>query len=116
MHSFRGEMLVAFFALTSTAAYPEGSTGTQRFYEVRGAKLYTETFGHGQPILFLHGGMLFFDNTFTEQRDYFAAYRTVIGIDQRGHGRLRAGQSRRSRSLDDHVEQVLLHVDRPRRD
>ncbi len=86
MHGFRGEILIAFFALTSTAAYPDSLTGTQRFYEVRGAKLYTETFGHGQPILFLHGGMLFFDNTFTKQRDYFAAYRTVIGIDQRGHG------------------------------
>jgi pimeloyl-ACP methyl ester carboxylesterase len=86
MHSFRGKMLLAFFALTSSAAYPDGLSATQRFHEVRGARLYTETVGHGQPILFLHGGMLFFDNTFAKQRDYFAAYRTVIGIDQRGHG------------------------------
>jgi pimeloyl-ACP methyl ester carboxylesterase len=86
LNSFPGAVLAALSVLTCAAAYPEEHAGTQRFYEVRGAKLYTETFGHGQPILFLHGGMLFFDNTFTKQRDYFAAYRTVIGIDQRGHG------------------------------
>jgi pimeloyl-ACP methyl ester carboxylesterase len=64
----------------------DSSGGTHRFYEVRGARLYTETFGHGPPILFLHGGMTFFDSSFAKQRDYFAARRTVIGIDQRGHG------------------------------
>ena len=72
--------------VTTGPAYAEGSGGTHRFYEVRGAKLYTETFGHGQPVLFLHGGMTFFDSSFAKQRDYFAAHRTVIGIDQRGHG------------------------------
>ena len=86
MHSLRVAMLAACCMLTSAAGRADGFTATQRFYEVRGAKLYTEVFGHGPPILFLHGGMLFFDNTFTKQRDYFAAYRTVIGIDQRGHG------------------------------
>jgi pimeloyl-ACP methyl ester carboxylesterase len=32
------------------------------------------------------GGMAFFDNSFAKQRDYFATYRTVVGIDQRGYG------------------------------
>ena len=59
---------------------------THRFYQVRGARLYTETSGHGAPVVFLHGGMAFFDNSFAKQRDYFSAARTVIGIDQRGHG------------------------------
>src|SRR5205807_9253870 len=86
MNSVTGALLAAVCALTSAAAYPVSPSGTQRFYEVRGAKLYTETFGHGPPILFLHGGMLFFDNNFEKQRDYFAAYRTVLGIDQRGRG------------------------------
>lgn len=72
--------------VTAGTAYAAGSGGTHRFYEVRGAMLYTETFGHGQPVLFLHGGMTFFDSSFAKQRDYFAARRTVIGIDQRGHG------------------------------
>lgn len=70
----------------AAAASADDSGGTRRFYEVRGTRLYTETFGHGQPVLFLHGGMTFFDSSFAKQRDYFAAHRTVIGIDQRGHG------------------------------
>jgi pimeloyl-ACP methyl ester carboxylesterase len=86
LNTLTGALITALGALTSVAAYSEGPSGTQRFYEVRGAKLYVETFGHGPPTLFLHGGMASFDNNFAKQRDYFAAYRTVIGIDQRGHG------------------------------
>ena len=81
----KGALLAALCTLCATAD-ADSPNGTQRFYEVRGAKLYSETLGHGPPILFLHGGMLFFDKNFAKQRDYFAAYRTVIGIDQRGHG------------------------------
>ena len=62
------------------------ASATGRFLEVRGAKLYVKRFGRCAPIVFLHGGMTFFDNTFAKQRDYFVAGRTVIGIDQRGHG------------------------------
>jgi pimeloyl-ACP methyl ester carboxylesterase len=37
--------------------------------------------------VFLHGGLHHFDNSFEKQRDAFARSHTVIGIDQRGHGR-----------------------------
>lgn len=70
----------------SLLARAEDAPATGRFYEVRGAKLYVERSGHGAPIVLLHGGMTFFDNTFAKQRDYFAADHTVVGIDQRGHG------------------------------
>jgi pimeloyl-ACP methyl ester carboxylesterase len=86
MKHFSAAMLAAVSMLASFGAYSDDNTGTHRFYEVRGAKLYTEIYGHGAPIVFLHGGMVFFDNSFEKQRDYFASYRTVIGIDQRGHG------------------------------
>src|SRR5450631_2759733 len=86
MNYFSAVMLVAGSVLASTSAQAYDSAGTQRFYEVRGARLYTEIYGHGAPILFLHGGMAFFDNSFQKQRDYFSSDRTVIGIDQRGHG------------------------------
>jgi pimeloyl-ACP methyl ester carboxylesterase len=76
-------LIVAFATCAVSAGEPAASS---RVYEVRGVKLYTETFGHGPPIVFLHGGLHFFDNSFAHQRDYFAAFRTVIGIDQRGHG------------------------------
>jgi pimeloyl-ACP methyl ester carboxylesterase len=83
---FAGTVLAAVAALAPIAAIADSSNGTQRYYEVRGAKLYTQIYGHGPPIVFLHGGMVFFDNSFAKQRDYFSAFRTVIGIDQRGHG------------------------------
>jgi pimeloyl-ACP methyl ester carboxylesterase len=79
-------VLVAFTLCSSSGAYSADTTGTHRFFEINGARLYTEKFGHGPPILFLHGGSVFFDNNFSHQRDYFASYRTVIGIDQRGQG------------------------------
>jgi alpha-beta hydrolase superfamily lysophospholipase len=79
-------MLAAVSMLASFGAYSDDTAGTRGFREVRGAKLYTQTYGHGAPIVFLHGGTVFFDNSFAKQRDYFATYRTVIGIDQRGHG------------------------------
>lgn len=53
---------------------------------VRSARLFTQIFGHGAPVLFLHGGFHHFDDTFGAQRDAFAATRRVIGVDQRGHG------------------------------
>jgi pimeloyl-ACP methyl ester carboxylesterase len=83
---FKHAILIAFFALAPAAAHADGPGGTQRYVEVRGAKLYTQIYGHGPPIVFLHGGMAFFDISFANQRDYFATYRTVVGIDQRGYG------------------------------
>jgi pimeloyl-ACP methyl ester carboxylesterase len=79
-------ILAVAAVLFAGAANGDAPNGTQRYYEVRGAKLYTQIYGRGPPLVFLHGGMAFFDNSFAKQRDYFAAFRTVIGIDQRGHG------------------------------
>jgi len=67
--------------LLAASSQPAG-----RMIEVRGTKLSVESFGHGPPVVFLHGGMTFFDNAFAQQRDVFSASHTVIGIDQRGHG------------------------------
>ncbi len=86
MNRFTGAILTAVIGTTPSAATVDSPVGTQRYYEVRGAKLYTQIYGRGSPILFLHGGMAYFDNSFAKQRDYFSSFRTVIGIDQRGHG------------------------------
>ena len=86
MNNFTGAILTVVAALAPAAAYADDHSGTQRYIEVRGAKLYTQIYGRGAPIVFLHGGMAFFDNSFAKQRDYFATYRTVVGIDQRGYG------------------------------
>jgi pimeloyl-ACP methyl ester carboxylesterase len=85
-NNFSGAILVVVVAIAPGAAYADGPNDTQRYIEVRGAKLYTQIYGRGPPVVFLHGGMAFFDNSFAKQRDYFATYRTVVGIDQRGYG------------------------------
>ena len=92
MTIFAGAVLAAVVALAPLAAIADGSNGTQRYYEVNGARLYTQIYGRGPPIVFLHGGMVFFDDRFDKQRDYFSAFRTVIGMDQRGHGHSPDGQ------------------------
>jgi len=83
---FAGSIFAGAAVLAPMATSADSSSNAQRYYEVRGAKLYTQIYGHGRPIVFLHGGMAFFDNSFAKQRDYFSTFRTVIGIDQRGHG------------------------------
>ncbi len=72
--------------LASAAATPATLPGAARYYPVGATRVWVETFGHGPPILFLHGAMMCFDNAFASQRDYFDADHTVIGVDQRGQG------------------------------
>lgn len=54
--------------------------------EIHGAKVYLEVHGQGPPVVFLSGGMLSFSGNFAHQVDEFAAYRTVIGLEQRSQG------------------------------
>jgi pimeloyl-ACP methyl ester carboxylesterase len=82
----RTAFLVAFCALNCFPAHAASQGDSHEYYSVNGARLYVESVGHGTPVLFLHGGLMFFDNAYAKQRDYFAAHHLVIGIDQRGHG------------------------------
>lgn len=79
--------------------------------EVRGSRLYIEISGSGRPVVFLHGGLHYFDNSFAAQRDEFARSYTVIGIDQRGHGH--SPDNGRAFSYDDMAEdtaEVIRHL------
>ena len=75
---------VGFIALSGFSGAAGVDSG--RLYEVGRARLYVETSGAGPPIVFLHGGLSFFERSFAGQKSYFSTFRTVIGIDQRGHG------------------------------
>src|SRR5580698_2012515 len=79
---------IALIILTGCIVAPPSVRASDpgRLYDVHGTKLYVEVSGSGPPIVFLHGGFSFFDRSFTQQKAYFSAFRTVIGIDQRGHG------------------------------
>lgn len=80
-------LAAAACATAVLCAHAAGSAAaSHRYYEVDGSRLYVETVGSGPPIVFLHGGIRFFETNFAKQRDYFASFRKVIGIDRRGHG------------------------------
>ena len=81
-------MLFAFLAsvVTPAAVLTDARADDGRLVPVRGVRLYTEVIGHGPPVLFLHGGLDYFDDAFPHQKAYLSTFRTVIGVDQRGHG------------------------------
>lgn len=82
----RRHLCAALAASLALATGPRTSRAGE-LRTVRGARLFTQIFGNGAPVLFLHGGLHHFDDTFGAQRDAFAATGRVIGVDQRGHGR-----------------------------
>ena len=57
-----------------------------KFYNIRGFKMYVETYGQGKPLLFIHGngGSI---NNFTKNIPYFASKYKVIIADSRAHGK-----------------------------
>ena len=79
-------LAAALAAAALAAPAGERPAETRGYIEARGSRIYVETFGSGTPLLFLHGGLHYFDNSFGAQRDYFAAFRKVIGVDRPGHG------------------------------
>jgi pimeloyl-ACP methyl ester carboxylesterase len=57
-----------------------------KYYDVRGVKLYAETYGSGKPLLLIHGngGSI---NAFANNIPYFAKKYKVIAVDSRAHGK-----------------------------
>jgi pimeloyl-ACP methyl ester carboxylesterase len=81
--------MVILLMLADAVAGAAGATqppGNGQLYNANGVRLFVEISGTGAPILFLHGGLSYFDAAFPKQEAYFATFRTVIGVDQRGHG------------------------------
>ena len=86
MRRVPAHVVLGFTVLICFGAHAGDELVTHDYYAINGAKLYVESIGHGTPVLFLHGGLMFFDNAFAKQIAFFAATHQVIGIDQRGHG------------------------------
>jgi pimeloyl-ACP methyl ester carboxylesterase len=78
-------LVLGLLPMVTLAASPAGPT-RQEFVDARGSRLYVQVSGSGRPVVFLHGGLHHFDNSFAKQRDEIALSHTVVGIDQRGHG------------------------------
>jgi pimeloyl-ACP methyl ester carboxylesterase len=78
--------ILLMLAETVAGAGATPPSGNGQLYNANGVRLFVEVSGTGAPILFLHGGLSYFDAAFSKQQPYFATFRTVIGVDQRGHG------------------------------
>lgn len=81
------KMRAEYERLTNDPKLPYGKNNvTGKYYDVRGIKMYTETYGTGQPLLFIHGngGSI---NNFVMQIPYFAKKYKVIIADSRAHGK-----------------------------
>lgn len=57
-----------------------------KYYDIRGIRMYTETYGSGKPLLFIHGngGSM---NNFIYQIPFFSKSYKVILADSRAHGK-----------------------------
>src|SRR5690349_20310375 len=65
---------------------PDAPTVRHGFIEVPGARLFYEIAGAGEPVVFLHGGLLDGRN-WDDQIPFFAQLYQAIRYDQRGAGR-----------------------------
>jgi len=78
-------LLFAFFAFGQKIKYGD-NPAAGKYYEVRGIKMYTETYGQGEPLLLLHGngGSI---SAFAGTIPYFSKKYKVIAVDSRAHGK-----------------------------
>ncbi len=88
------KMLILLVALlvTSASAFaqdtatPEASAATGAYATVNGIDLYYETYGTGEPLILLHGGLGAIE-MFGPLLPALAETRQVIAVDLQGHGR-----------------------------
>ncbi|MEO6993370.1 MAG: alpha/beta hydrolase [Lacunisphaera sp.] len=84
---------LAFAVVVSAKAEPApygDNAAAGKYYDIRGFKMYCETYGIGRPVLMIHGngGSI---AAFKDNIAYFAAKYRVIVADSRSQGRSRDG-------------------------
>jgi pimeloyl-ACP methyl ester carboxylesterase len=57
------------------------------YSEVNGIKMYYEIYGHGEPLVLIHGGGSTIQTTFEKIIPLFAKNRKVIAVELQAHGR-----------------------------
>jgi pimeloyl-ACP methyl ester carboxylesterase len=86
------------------------------YADVNGIKLYHETYGQGEPLVLVHGGL----TTITEMRGWIeplAAKRQVIAVEMQGHGHTAdTDRPLRFTTLGDDIAALLDHLEIPTAD
>lgn len=62
-------------------------TFSSGYSEVNGLKMYYEIYGHGKPLVLIHGGGSTIQTTFEKAIPLFAKNRKVIAVELQAHGR-----------------------------
>jgi pimeloyl-ACP methyl ester carboxylesterase len=73
-----------WLALPPTPILPQATHSG--YAPVNGIRIWYATFGHGQPVIFLHGGLANSNYWGNQARALMPHYRIVV-MDSRGHGR-----------------------------
>jgi pimeloyl-ACP methyl ester carboxylesterase len=93
-------------AVVAPAAFAE-ATANSGYAEVNGLKYYYEITGTGDPLLFLHGGLMTID-IYAQARAELAKSHQVIAVELQGHGRTALGS--RDISLTDQGADMAVLV------
>ena len=72
-------------SLTKNTKYGN-NPNTGKYYNIRGFKMYCETYGEGAPLLLIHGNGASI-STFVKQIPFFSKKYKVIVADSRNHGK-----------------------------
>ena len=87
-------LVAGAIAEPETPAAPYGKNpAAGAIVSVNGIRLYYETYGHGQPLLVIHGNAGSIADM-AEQIRFFSGHYQVIAADSRGHGRSELGEGR----------------------
>src|SRR5215218_2783525 len=84
----QADMVKEFERLTkNTTGIPYGNNkAAAKTYDIRGFKMYTETYGTGKPLLIIHGNSGSISH-FVHQIPYFSKSYKVIVADSRAQGK-----------------------------
>lgn len=114
--SFAQDDLEAQFMklMTNNTGVPYGNNpAAGKYYNIRGFKMYCETYGEGEPLLIIHGNGGSIENFFN-QIPFFAKKYKVIIADSRAQGKsLDAGDSLSYDMMADDYAALLtaMHID-----
>lgn len=92
LHRLGGLYVLASLAITGYPAAqqaPPKPLAPRRasYAQVGAVRMYYQLYGHGRPLLILHGGGTTIEESFAGQLGYFARSRLIVAPEQKGHGR-----------------------------
>ncbi|MGC4035879.1 MAG: alpha/beta hydrolase [Chitinophagaceae bacterium] len=85
-------ILITFSAFSQSVPYGN-NPAAGHYFSVGDAKLYYEVYGHGQPLVMLHGGVYGYIDEFEPFIAKLAENYQVICIGTRGHGKSEIGHT-----------------------